>query len=153
MKIRMTTKMDEIDAFLNADAKKVETETVRMLARLGEESVNEARDRTPEQSWIDQTGNLRSSIGYEIMANGKSVLISAFPVVKNGQEGSTTGKSAVRELSKRNGTGYSLIIVAGMKYAPLVEARENKCVLASAELMARKKLPEYILGLTNKLSR
>jgi len=153
MKIRMTTKTDEIDAFLNANVKEVENQTVRILARLGEESVNEARDRTPEQSWIDQTGNLRSSIGYEIMSNGKSVLMSAFPAVKNGQEGSTTGKNAVRELSKRNGTGYSLIIVAGMKYAPLVEARENKCVLASAELNARKKLPEYLSDIRRKIAR
>jgi len=153
MKIRMTTKTDEIDAFLNANIMEVENQTVRMLARLGEECVNEARDRPQEVSWNDQTGNLRSSIGYKIMSNGKILFLSGFPKVHLGQFGSEEGKRVIRELSKRNIAGYSLIIVAGMIYAPSVEAMENKCVLASAELNARKKLPEYLSDIRRKIAR
>jgi hypothetical protein len=147
----MITKADEIDAYLNGEAYRVEHETGRMLARLGEECVNEARDRPPEESWNDQTGNLRSSIGYELAIDGKPVITSAFPVVLGGQEGSSKGKSAVRELAKKNETEYTLKVVAGMEYADKVEAMDNKVVLASAELMARKILPEYLKNLIRKL--
>ena len=46
-----------------------------------------------------------------------------------------------------------MIIVAGMEYAAVVEAMENKVVLASAELLALKELNGFITKLNNKLSR
>lgn len=49
----------------------IKTHTIRALSRLGTECVNYVRDRTPEESWEDHTGNLRSSVGYMILYNGE----------------------------------------------------------------------------------
>lgn len=47
--------------------------------------------------------------------------------------------------------GYALVVVAGMNYAEFVEAMENKNVLASAELFARKELPGMMSKLKSNL--
>ena len=59
------------------------------------------------------------------------------------------GKALIEELSKKFANGYALVVVAGMNYAEFVEAMENKNVLASAELFARKELP----GMMSKLKK
>ena len=58
-------------------------------------------------------------------------------------------KALIEELSKKFANGYALVVVAGMNYAEFVEAMENKNVLASAELFARKELP----GMMSKLKK
>ena len=153
MKIEMTTPIAAIDAFLLKQAKIAQYETVKMFARLGEECVNEARDRPSEDSWNDVTGNLRSSVGYVVSVDGEPQLMSAFKQVLNGTEGVRKGQKHATELAKHINKGYGLTVVAGMEYAAIVEARDDKCVLASAELLGRKKLPDYIAKLEHKLNR
>lgn len=149
----MTTPMSEVQAAIQAEAERAEMLTIRALARLGEECVTEARDRSPEESWFDQTGNLRSSVGYVIAHNGKIVQYSGFQQVKNGSEGSKTGKGFATELIKKYSTGYALVVVAGMNYAEYVEAMDNKVVLASAELLARKELPSMMQKLKTQIAK
>ena len=79
--------MSEVQAAIQAEAERVKMLTIRALAYLGEKCVIEARDRSPEESWFDQTGNLRSSVGYVISHNGKIVQYSSFQQVKNGSVG------------------------------------------------------------------
>ena len=153
MKIGMTTDMQSVESLLLEEANVIENETIRMLARLGEMCVNYARDRSPEESWNDQTGNLRSSIGYAISRKGEVVLLSKFPAVKDGSEGSKTGKDLALELAKRLSDDFALVLEAGMKYASDVEAMDNKDVLASAELYGRNELPEMLRQLGMKLNR
>lgn len=145
--------MSEAQAAIKAEAERMETLTIRALAYLGEKCVIEARDRSPEESWFDQTGNLRSSVGYIIAHNGKIVQYSGFQQVKNGSEGSKTGKEFATELIKKYSTGYALIVVAGMNYAEYVEAMDNKVVLASAELFARKELPSMMRKLKTQVAK
>lgn len=145
--------MSEVQADIQAEAKRAEMLTIRALAYLGEKCVIEARDRSPEESWFDQTGNLRSSVGYIIAHNGKIVQYSGFQQVKNGSEGSKTGKEFATELVKKYSTGYALIVVAGMNYAEYVEAMDNKVVLASAELFARKELPGMMQKLKTQITK
>lgn len=146
----MTTPMSEIDAYLQEETKRIETLVISALAKLGDLCVSEARERTQEASWFDQSGNLRSSVGYVVVAHGFIVKTSSFNTVKQGSEGSNTGKKLAENLASRYSTGYALIVVAGMNYAERVEALDNKVVLASAELFARKELPGMMEKLKNQ---
>lgn len=144
--------MSEINAAIQAEAKRAEMLTIRALAYLGEKCVIEAKDRPQEASWFDQSGNLRSSVGYVIVANGKIIQYSSFNQVKQGSEGVKEGKELAEELAKKYSKGYALIVVAGMNYAELVEAMDNKVVLASAELFARQELPKMMEKLRMQIS-
>ena len=119
-------------------AKIVSEEYLRALAYLGEKSIVRIRDRSKEESWIDHTGNLRSSIGYAIYHHGKKQIASTFEVVLNGKEGAKEGQKYVDRLAS------ALVVVAGMNYAEYVEAIEGKDVLASTELWAKAKVSEYM---------
>nr|DAT09646.1 MAG TPA: hypothetical protein [Caudoviricetes sp.] len=149
----MTTPMSEINAAIQAEAKRVEKLTIRTLSYLGEQCVIEAKDRPQESSWFDQSGNLRSSIGYVIVHNGRIIQYSDFNQVKQGSEGVKTGKELAEELADEYSSGYALIVVAGMNYAELVEAMDNKNVLASAELFARQEMPKMMMKLTTQIIR
>ena len=87
--------MSEINAFINAEKKRTENLIVHALSYLGELCVIEARDRPQEVSWIDRSGNLRSSIGYAIAHNGKILRYSDFTQVKQGNDGVKEGLSLI----------------------------------------------------------
>lgn len=148
----MTTPMIEVHYALVREAKRAEMLTIRALAFLGEQCVTKARDRSGEESWFDQSGNLRSSIGYVIAHNGKIVQYSSFNQVKQGSDGARVGKELAEELVRNYSNDYVLIVVAGMNYAELVEAMDNKDVLASTELWARKELPNMMEKLKNQIA-
>lgn len=152
MGIRMTTPMVEVHYALIREAKRAEMLIIRALAYLGEQCVMKARDRSGEESWFDQSGNLRSSIGYIIAHNGKIVQYSSFNQVKQGSEGARVGKELAEELVRNYSNDYVLIVVAGMNYAELVEAMDNKDVLASTELWVRKELPNMMAKLKTQIA-
>ncbi len=147
----MITSMSEINAAIKAEVERVNTLTIRALSYLGELCIIEAKDRPQELSWFDQSGNLRSSIGYVIVHNGKIIKYSTFNQVKQGTDGIKEGKELATEIAKQYVSGYALIVVAGMNYAELVEAMDNKNVLASAELFARKELPKMMMKLKTQI--
>ena len=153
MGMRMTTKMSEVNAYLKAEEERIQRLTIRAISYLGEQCVKVARDRTPELSWIDQTGNLRSSIGYIITHNGNIVQYSDFKQVKQGSEGTKVGKDLATEIAKQFSNEYVLVVVAGMNYAEYVEARDNKDVLATPELFAKAELPKMIEKLKKQIAK
>lgn len=148
----MTTPMSEINAAIQAEIERANMLTIRALSLLGEMCVIEAKDRPQESSWYDQSGNLRSSIGYVIVRDGKIVAYSEFNQVKQGSDGVKEGKELAKELAKKYTSGYALIVVAGMNYAELVEAMESKNVLASAELFARQEMPKMMAKLKTQIA-
>lgn len=144
--------MSEINAAIQAEIERANMLTIRALSLLGEMCVIEAKDRPQESSWYDQSGNLRSSIGYVIVRDGKIVAYSEFTQVKQGSDGVKEGKELAKELAKKYTSGYALIVVAGMNYAELVEAMESKNVLASAELFARQEIPKMMAKLKTQIA-
>lgn len=94
------------------------------------------RDRSAKESWIDHTGNLRSSIGFAVYEQGVKFMESAFAQVLSGSDGSTKGKKMINDLAKEYSRVYALVVVAGMEYAGEVEALESKDVLASTKIWA-----------------
>lgn len=153
MGITMKTKMSDVKKLIMSEIDRVELLTVRALSRLGDECVKVARDRTPEASWTDRTGNLRSSIGYVIANNGKVIHYSDFKQVKQGNEGTKVGKDLATEIVNRTVGDYVLVVVAGMNYAEFVEARDNKDVLATPELFAKKELPKMMEKLERQFAK
>lgn len=127
--------------------------TIRALSELGEQCVTKIRDRAGDKSWYDQTGNLRSSVGYVIAHNKNIIQYSTFNQVKQGSEGVKTGKDLAKELAKRYSNNYVLIVVAGMNYAEFVEAMDNKDVLASTELWAREQVPLMLEKLKRQIAK
>lgn len=153
MGIRMTTKLSEVHDMLMREAERVERLTIRALSKLGEQCVTKIRDRAGDKSWYDQTGNLRSSVGYVIAHNKNIIQYSTFNQVKQGSEGVKTGKDLAKELAKRYSNNYVLIVVAGMNYAEFVEAMDNKDVLASTELWAREQVPLMLEKLKRQVAK
>lgn len=94
------------------------------------------RNRSAKESWIDHTGNLRSSIGFAVYEQGSKYIESAFSQVLSGTDGSVKGKKMINDLAKEYSRVYALVVVAGMEYAGEVEALESKDVLASTKIWA-----------------
>lgn len=153
MGIRMATKLDEIHNTLMREAQRVERLTIRALSYLGEQCVIRVRDRGGNKSWYDQSGNLRSSVGYVIARNGSIIQYSDFNQVKQGAQGVKVGKDLAEELARRYSNDYVLVIVAGMNYAEYVEAMDNKDVLASTELWATEQVPKMLEKLKKQIAR
>lgn len=153
MGIRMTTKLSEVHDMLMREAERVERLTIRALSKLGEQCVTKIRDRAGDKSWYDQTGNLRSSVGYVIAHNKNIIQYSTFNQVKQGSEGVKTGKDLAKELAKRYSNNYVLIVVAGMNYAEFVEAMDNKDVLASTKLWVREQVPLMLEKLKRQIAK
>lgn len=113
MRATFTTK--QIEAQINDWAVKNEQQFIQVLSYLGEEVVNMAR---LNNTYKDQTGNLRASIGYVISQRGN--------IVKKNYTGTALGKSKGQILAERVASEHSkeivLIITAGMTYALYVEA-------------------------------
>lgn len=110
-------------------------EIIEQLSYLGAECVTMARDDHPG-NWEDQTGNLRSSIGFAIFDHGREVMAAAFEQVQQGAEGSAKGKEYVKTLAGKNAQTYALVVVAGMDYADFVELKRD--VLQGAEARAKQ---------------
>lgn len=137
MGIQMATPLSEVDRILYKSFEILKNEITKRLVKLGEECIAKIRDRSGSESWYDQTGNLRSSVGYAVYDYGIKQIESAFQIVRNGNEGSSEGKKMISQLGSEYSNAYALVVVAGMNYASYVEALENKDVLASTELWAK----------------
>lgn len=140
MPIRQITPMSEIDRYTEQKLKGLEQAVIRTLTYCGELCLNVARSTN---SYKDQTGNLRSSIGYVVAVDGRIVNQSDFETVKKGGDGSKQGAAFAKQLVRRFPKGICLIVVAGMDYAVHVKNRGYD-VLDSSELTADRIVP-YML--------
>lgn len=122
----------------------LQEQIIIQLQYLGQECVSRIRRRGQSESWIDRTGNLRSSIGSAVYENGKKKLSTAFESVLDGQEGSEAGKRMIDALAKEYSQTYAMVVVAGMDYASYVENMNGKDVLASTRLWAESVIGERI---------
>lgn len=96
--------------------------TLEILQYHGEVFVNKARSN---RTYDDDTGNLRSSIGYIILYDGKIIRRN----FRNSQKGTGRGSdgqdlalNTANEVAQNYPNGWVLIGVAGMNYAAAVEA-------------------------------
>lgn len=117
---------------------------IQNLCHIGEQAVTYARQDHPN-NWGDRTGNLRSSIGYVVLDDGK-------PVQYGAQSGTAEGQSQTKELlnilQSKFPWGLALIVCAGMNYAAYVEAIHHKDVLTGAETKARQLADKLLKSVT-----
>ena len=135
---------DDIERILREKIEKYHQKVIRILRIVGEMCINEARTNG---SYQDQTGNLRSSIGYVVLQDGKAIEKGGFAPTERGKEkgknGQKEGETFINKVISQYPKGFVLVVVAGMKYAAYVEAR-NYNVLSSAELLAEKEVPKLL---------
>lgn len=134
----------------NAFLEEIQKKQIERAQVLGEMCVTHAREVSPEQGFHDQTGNLRSSIGYMVFADGVAVH-SMYEQVKEGATGVKAGEMLANKVGK--GTkGVCLVVTAGMNYALYVESKGHD-VIASAEQLAKRELPRMLERLINNIKR
>jgi hypothetical protein len=122
--------------------KKAVEAVINTFAYIGETCITESRNNG---KYVDRTGNLRSSIGYAVIYEGKAVRKGGNT---NGtDEGRDSAQTFSVELIDKVQSyfpgGITLIVVAGMNYATYVEAMGLN-VLASSKLLAEKLVPEMM---------
>ena len=144
MSIRLVTSTQALDNLFRKATEILFERIQYNLNYLGMQCVKRIRDRSGEESWYDQTGNLRSSIGYAIYSYGLKQIESSFDSVLGGSEGSQKGRKMGEELASRYSDTYALVVVAAMEYADFVEAIESKDVLASTEIYAKREVGRYL---------
>lgn len=110
---------------LNQFEESYNSKMLKTLLIVGEEFLNKARINGNYQ---DRTGNLRASIGYIILHDGK-ILNNSF---SGSNEGSLKGNKVAKEISREYTKGFVLIGVAGMDYAAAVEAKSYDVISGSA---------------------
>lgn len=143
---------------------------INALAYIGETAVKTARENG---RYNDITGNLRSSIGYVILNDGKKVKGGNFDAVSvpsgkrsikrpdgsvqtitvggDGSDGQKAAKDLLKKLQAKYPWGIVLIVCAGMNYAAYVEFNKDLDVLHSAEQVADSLLLQLLGGyISNK---
>ncbi len=139
MGFKQITPQSEVNKYLDNEIQKRVRQTIETLAFVGNECVKIARDTSKSKTFTDQTGNLRSSIGYAIVIDGRVLNTSDFENVegkkKRGGKGKPNGLNFVNELAQKHSKGIVLLVVAGMNYASYVETTRD--VLKSAEINAK----------------
>lgn len=149
MPIKLVTPQSEIDAYIDQSIDKALEFIVNTFLYVGESCIREARDNG---SYMDQTGNLRSSIGYVVVVDGQIVRKNVVDLVKNGTEGTKEAEAFLERLASEHSSGICLIVVAGMNYASYVEGRGYN-VLTSAELLAERLVPQLLEQIGFKVSK
>lgn len=138
-----------IDETFRAFLAEVERQIIESLCRVGEEAAKLAKLIPPERGFNDQTGNLRSSIGYVVVKDGKPVNVS-FGAVKGGHAGVNEGQRLALQVGSNYTDGYALVVVAGMNYAVHVESK-GRDVLTSAEKFAEKEIAKELADLVTNV--
>ena len=160
MGISQLTPRQQIQAEIKKGAERIAQGLIKMLKYCGEKCVAQARDwQTHAKYYIDRTNNLRSSTGYVVTWNGNIVHMGGFTKAGSGKEGNGgQGKLQGKELAEKLAKAPEfagktcLIVVAGMEYAFHV-ANKGYDVLASAELLSDKIVPEMLAKLERKLAK
>lgn len=143
------TDMRKLRKGLQIKMRDIVTHLVTQLTYIGEECIRIARENG---SYNDITGNLRSSIGYVVLVDGKPVIQGKPKQYKgkkgNGSDGAPAADALLKKLQAKFPWGVVLIVCAGMNYAAYVEAIHHKDVLTSAELRAEQLAKKLLKGLT-----
>ncbi|MGI6572903.1 MAG: hypothetical protein ACOX19_05730 [Fermentimonas sp.] len=131
MKFEPTFTMLDVDREIDRIVEKSEEFILKKLFTIGEKCVNYARSN---HAYLDDTGNLTSSIGYAVYRDGKRIGVSAFESILGAKEGKAAGLDALDRIAEGIGKEWALVVVAGMKYAVYVEAKGYD-VLSSSKLV------------------
>lgn len=141
-----TFTLPDIETFIQSKIQQGTQAVINAYKFAGETFVREARIKTAaDGGFNDITGNLRSSIGYIIINNGKQ-LISNFEESGLGTDkatGISQGVEFAEEVATEFPKGIALICVAGMGYAAAVESK-GRDVITGSTLNLSNQLKELL---------
>jgi hypothetical protein len=137
----------DIKKLLNKRRQLIRDAIISRLQFVGEQFVRNARDGG---SYMDRTGNLRSSIGYVVIYNGKQLFENFLS--KGGKEGEEKARKVVDEVRNEYPKGFVLIGVAGMEYAAAVESRGYD-VITTSSLKAETSLKDALKKISTKIGK
>nr|DAJ26547.1 MAG TPA: hypothetical protein [Caudoviricetes sp.]DAX17305.1 MAG TPA: hypothetical protein [Caudoviricetes sp.] len=140
---------DDVKRWFDHFQDRAEEKILKLLMAGGEKFVAIARK---SGSYKDQTGNLRSSIGYVIAKDGE-VIISNFKESNKGSDKSTgkeKGHRVAEDISLSFSGGYILVGVAGMDYAAAVEAKGYE-VVTGANTQCNEYLKKALFSVFKKM--
>lgn len=143
MPITPITPSRQIDRAVDNYVANVRRAILYKMQYVGERCIVEARTTA---NFTDRTGNLRSSIGYVVVMDGKVQHKGRFEVVKQGSEGAAEGDKFISKVVAEFPKDIVLVVAAGMKYAAYVAAKGFN-VTDSAELLAHKLVPQILTQL------
>jgi len=127
--------------------RKLDEKTFEAMSYVGEEAVTHARLIPEEIGFEDQTGNLRSSIGYVLYKDGvlfKDWFRRSPKGRKDGSEGMAAGKAEAIRVAESNPKGWVLVVVAGMEYGETLEREHGRDVINSAERLTITRMPRAL---------
>ena len=156
MPIKLKFDMSSFRVKMEKMTEAAENAIISRLTEVGLECISEARNNP---GYTDQSGNLRSSIGFCIVKDGQIVEQQIVPMVKKGVDGKKAAEDTLARLASSQTSGICLIVVAGMNYAVYVEfgtKRNNytpRNVLTSAKLLADRLVPQKLEELGLKVSK
>jgi len=116
-----------IDEFKNSRIKKA----IDTLSYAGEEFVKAAN---LVDTYKDRTGNLRASIGYVVLHDGKDVFKKTTGAKDDGGKGKAQAQKMTDEFARKFNKGLVLVCFAGMEYAAAVEALNYDVITGSVPL-------------------
>ena len=143
MAITRQTPQVEISNAIVASTNNLNGAIIHSMEVAGQQGTNEAR---AHGEYTDQTGSLRSSTGDVISDDGVIISSSSFETVKNGSEGSVKGKSLAKSIAESIKGKKALVLVAGMDYAPYLQAKGRK-VMGDAEEIIKRSLTKQFKDL------
>lgn len=100
----------------------IEDATLPLFIRVGTRAVDIARKKMGGKPYQDDTGNLRSSTGFIVFRDGKSVHTDFKPSPAGTDK--ATGLALGQKMAEdymRDSKGWGIVLVAGMDYASYVE--------------------------------
>lgn len=133
---------NDVKKFLEERQRRIYKIIIDNLIAVGLQFVADARTNG---NYLDQTGNLRSSIGFVVMHNG-NVIVQNFEKSQKGTDRETGLSKAISftdEIAQNYQKGFVLIVVAGMEYAAAVESK-NKDVITGSSLKAKADLAKAV---------
>lgn len=144
MPIKPNFTANDIRNRMNQEIQRRRQALIAQLFYIGEECLTQARSG---HKYLNQTGNLCSSIGYCILDNGNIIHEGEWQASsagrggeKDGTEGAKQGVAFLHDLASKQPTkGIVFLMVAGMPYAQYVEAMSLD-VLDTSEQMAQAKI-------------
>lgn len=147
MGIRSTTPRGAVATALNLFRERATEAVVYQLKQIGEEVRNAQVELMPGSgqgrgSYTDRSGNLRSSIGYVIIVNGRIRTKAGFGA-KGANEGQSQGETTAESFAAKFPDKTALVVVAGMNYAVYV-AEKNFDVLDTAYIKAKQIVPKML---------
>ena len=139
----------DLDRWTQIFQEKAHRKLHTMLDAAGEMFVKYARE---SGNYKDQTGNLRSSIGYVVVLDGK-IINDNFKKSgsgTDGEDGLEKGGKLAQQVAAIHNEGFILIGVAGMEYAVYVEAIDSLDVITGASIRTNMWLKEAIITVFEK---